>query len=96
VQWRTSKMDFSPNFQHGLLVAEKLRLEKLLFEQSDILKKYINLDVLRDKFLAGEDIQFIWRSISLGLWLHFLEQSSFKQNLSSEVTEHQTMTLKMN
>ncbi|MEM8676157.1 MAG: lasso peptide isopeptide bond-forming cyclase [Cyanobacteria bacterium P01_G01_bin.67] len=96
VQWRTSKMDFSPNFQHGLLVAEKPQLEQLLFEQSDILKKYINLDVLRDKFLAGKDIQFIWRSISLGLWLHFLEQNISEQNLSSEVTEHQTMTLKMN
>lgn len=73
IQWRTSKMDFISNFRQGLLVAEKQRLEQLLFEESAEIAKYVDLDVLKQKYLEGEDWQFIWRSVSLGLWLNYVD-----------------------
>ena len=80
VQWRTSKMDFTPNFKHGLLVREKQCLEQLIF-QDETLGEYVDLTILRQKYREGEDVQFIWRAVSLGLWLRYISTDQPAQTL---------------
>lgn len=75
IQWRTSKMDFTPNFKRGLLKIERQQVEELLFQNPGTLGNYINLEMLREKYRQGEDISFVWRGVSLGLWLrHYSQQ----------------------
>ena len=86
IQWRTSKMDFSPNLIDGLLNREKQRLEELIGDRSEILEPYIKIDILREKYHEGKDIQLIWRFVSLGLWLHyFAANNSQKSAQLSEI-----------
>ncbi|MEL6494581.1 MAG: lasso peptide isopeptide bond-forming cyclase [Cyanobacteria bacterium J06623_7] len=70
IQWRTSKMDFAPNFKQGLLGEERQQVERLLADPG-ALAQYIDLDVLGQKYREGQDWQFIWRAVSLGLWLDY-------------------------
>jgi asparagine synthase (glutamine-hydrolysing) len=81
IQWRTGKINFLPNLIYGLLTQEKQALEQLVFQDTEILSNYINTDVLQtiyervlsDKFETDpEDVQFIWKASSLGLWLDFI------------------------
>ena len=86
VQWRTSKMDFTPNLVDGLLSQEKSTLEQLIFHNYQILSKYINTDVLQNMYNDQisstkskpnpKEIQFIWKATSLGLWLNFVADNN--------------------
>ncbi len=85
IQWRTSKMDFSPNLVYGLLTQEKQTLERLIFHNTEILNNYIDTDALQtmyEQVSSGQSetnpkaVQFIWKAASLGLWLDFVNHSN--------------------
>jgi hypothetical protein len=40
VQWRGSKSNLGPNFQHGLLAYERERLEELILKDSTAIENY--------------------------------------------------------
>lgn len=85
VQWRTSKMDFTPNFKQGLLVQERQSLQKLLEHESEILERYVDLKKVKQKYERGKDLQLVWKIISLGLWLNYTEPKfNSKFNSKSE------------
>jgi asparagine synthase (glutamine-hydrolysing) len=75
VQWRSSKSNLGPNFEHGLLAYERERLEEMILKDSRTIEKYVNIDFLREayrRFASGErgdDALTIWKAVSLGLWL---------------------------
>jgi asparagine synthase (glutamine-hydrolysing) len=86
VQWRTSKMDFTPNLVYGLLNQEKQTLRQLIFHNCQILSNYINTEILQsiyDNQVSSakskpdlKEIRFIWRATSLGLWLNFVADNN--------------------
>ena len=86
VQWRTSKMDFTPNFKQGLLVKEKQRLEELILDNPKILEKYVDVEKLRQKYYQGEDVQFIWKAVSLGLWLDYSKTQFNSRSLETAIS----------
>ena len=75
IQWRGSKSNLGPNFEHGLLAYERQRMEDVILGESGIIDKYVNIDFLRDayhRFKSGEkenDALTIWKAVSLALWL---------------------------
>jgi asparagine synthase (glutamine-hydrolysing) len=75
VQWRRSKSNLGPNFEHGLLAYERQRLEELILKDSKTIEKYVNVDSLREAYRRfasrerGDDALTIWKAVSLGLWL---------------------------
>jgi asparagine synthase (glutamine-hydrolysing) len=75
VQWRGSKSNLGPNFEHGLLAYERQRLEEVILKDSGTIEKYVNIDSLREAYRrfasggGGEDALTIWKAVSLALWL---------------------------
>jgi asparagine synthase (glutamine-hydrolysing) len=75
VQWRGSKSNLGPNFEHGLLAYERQRLEEVILKDSEIIEKYVDITLLREayhRFVSGEttdDALMIWKAVSLALWL---------------------------
>ena len=75
VQWRASKSNLGPNFEHGLLAYERQRLEEVILKDSGTIEKYANIDSLREAYRRfasggrGEDALTIWKAVSLSLWL---------------------------
>ena len=75
VQWRGSKSNLGPNFEHGLLTYERKRLEEVILKDSGTIERYVNIDSLRHAYRrfasrgGGEDALTIWKAVSLALWL---------------------------
>jgi asparagine synthase (glutamine-hydrolysing) len=75
VQWRRSKSNLGPNFEHGLLAYERQRLEEVILKDSRIIEKYVDMDSLREAYSRfasggrGDDALMIWKAVSLALWL---------------------------
>jgi asparagine synthase (glutamine-hydrolysing) len=81
VQWRTTKMDFLPNFRHGLLAFERERLDRLILREAAIIEEYVDVPTLQGtyrRFIARpshanpQDVFAIWRAVSLALWLGYV------------------------
>lgn len=80
VRLRSSKTDFLPVFQHGLLSFERTRLDDLVQGDLDDLKPYINVTAVREfhrRLINGsnpaliKEVLAFWRVISLALWLRY-------------------------
>lgn len=75
VQWRGSKSNLGPNFEHGLLAYERQRLQEVILKDSGTIEKYVNIDSLREAYHRfesggrGDDALTIWKAVSLALWL---------------------------
>lgn len=78
VQWRRDKVDFKANLVTGLLRHHRPLLESVLVRDVDGIGEYVNLRELAavcDRMAAspdtarGDEVQFIWRAVSLALWL---------------------------
>jgi asparagine synthase (glutamine-hydrolysing) len=74
VQWRGSKSNLGPNFEHGLLAYERERLEEVILKKSEIIEKYVDITVLRGAYHRfasgkGDDALTVWKAVSLALWL---------------------------
>ena len=79
VQWRTSKMDFTPNFSNNLVYSERKYLYELIFQDSALIDKYVDIEALQkfyQRLISEKDLQttqnmfFIWQLVCLKLWLH--------------------------
>jgi asparagine synthase (glutamine-hydrolysing) len=75
VQWRDSKSNLGPNFEHGLRAYERQRLEETILRDPGAIAKYVNVDSLRAAYRRfesgglGDDTLMIWKAVSLSLWL---------------------------
>jgi len=75
VQWRGSKSNLGPSFEHGLLTYERERLDEMILRNPGIVEKYVDITALREayrRFILGkatEDVLVVWKAVSLGLWL---------------------------
>lgn len=83
VQWRRDKIDFTANLVKGMIVNHRDLLDRLLVSDSDLIAPYVNLPevnaayarMLREPEQATlPDVQQIWRSASLSLWLRQVQQ----------------------
>ena len=82
VQWRADKVNFLPNFSHGLLTFERERLDELIIEDPAVITGYVDIPVLRKAYgrlVSQESIEpkkvlAIWRAVSLALWLRHTDQ----------------------
>ncbi|UCI07729.1 lasso peptide isopeptide bond-forming cyclase [Mesorhizobium sp. B1-1-8] len=78
VQWRRDKIDFTANLVKGMIGNHRDLLDRLLGADSDLIAPYVNLPevtavyarLLRQPDQARlPDVQYVWRSVSLSLWL---------------------------
>jgi asparagine synthase (glutamine-hydrolysing) len=84
VQWRRDKVDFKANLVRGLLRHHRSLLDSVLVRDVDSIADYVNLPELKTACermasspatARGDEVQFIWRTISLALWLRASRQS---------------------
>jgi asparagine synthase (glutamine-hydrolysing) len=84
VQWRRDKIDFTANLVRGMLGNHRDLLDRLLVSDSERIAPYVNLPevnavyarLLRQPGQATlPDVQHIWRSVSLSLWLRQAQQN---------------------
>ncbi|RWC40772.1 MAG: lasso peptide isopeptide bond-forming cyclase [Mesorhizobium sp.] len=82
VQWRRDKIDFTANLVNGMLRNHRDLLEQLLVSDASRIAPYVNLPqvsaayarLLRQPDQAAPlDVQYVWRSASLSLWLRQLQ-----------------------
>ncbi|CDX26556.1 Asparagine synthase [Mesorhizobium sp. ORS 3324] len=78
VQWRRDKIDFTANLVKGMLRNHRDLLDRLLVSDGDRIAPYVNLGEVNAAYArllnkpdqaAPLDVQYVWRSISLSLWL---------------------------
>ena len=87
VQWRSSKSNLGPNFEHGLLAYERQRLEQVILKESGTIEKYVNIGSLREayhRFASGEGETMHLRFGRLCPWpsgssAHGLTRKSYKE-----------------
>lgn len=77
VQWRGGKTSMSPNFLRGFLHLDGKLLEELVINDPSNIQEIVNLDSLRKSYHSlvsegkntDDDIQTVWKSVTLALWL---------------------------
>ncbi|MBW4577472.1 MAG: lasso peptide isopeptide bond-forming cyclase [Aphanothece sp. CMT-3BRIN-NPC111] len=76
IQWRGGKTNLSANFLHGLQIFDRELLESVIFQKSEIIEQYVNINALREvyaRFISQEmnnaDALILWKSVTLALWL---------------------------
>lgn len=84
VQWRRDKIDFTANLVKGMLGNHRELLDRLLTSDSERIAPYVNLpevNAVYERMLRQPeqatlpDVQHVWRSVSLSLWLRQVEGS---------------------
>lgn len=84
VQWRRDKIDFTANLVKGMLGNHRQLLDKVLVSDGERIAPYVNLaevNAVYDRILRQPeqatlpDIQHVWRSVSLSLWLRQTQES---------------------
>ncbi|CDX41881.1 Asparagine synthase [Mesorhizobium plurifarium] len=84
VQWRRDKIDFTANLVKGMLGNHRELLDRLLISDSERIAPYVNLpevNAVYERLLSRPeqatlpDVQHVWRSVSLSLWLRQVQGS---------------------
>lgn len=84
VQWRRDKIDFTANLVQGMLGNHRELLDRLLISDSERIAPYVNLpevNAVYERLLSQPeqatlpDVQHVWRSVSLSLWLRQVQGS---------------------
>ncbi|MDG4873640.1 lasso peptide isopeptide bond-forming cyclase [Mesorhizobium sp. WSM4935] len=84
VQWRRDKIDFTANLVKGMLGNHRELLDRLLISDSERIAPYVNLpevNAVYERLLSQPDqatlpdVQHVWRSVSLSLWLRQVQGS---------------------
>jgi asparagine synthase (glutamine-hydrolysing) len=84
VQWRRDKIDFTANLVKGMLGNHRELLDTLLISDSERIAPYVNLpevNAVYERLLSRPeqatlpDVQHVWRSVSLSLWLRQVQGS---------------------
>lgn len=68
IRWRVGKSNLNPNFKRGLLDLERVRLEKLIFDDPKSIEQYVNIPTLQDAY-HRRNANVIWPAMILELWL---------------------------
>ncbi|ESY40632.1 asparagine synthase [Mesorhizobium sp. LNJC384A00] len=83
VQWRRDKIDFTSNLVKGMLRNHRDLLDKVLVADAALIAPYVNLPEVTAAYgrIARQpdeatlpDVQYVWRSIALSLWLRQVQQ----------------------
>ncbi|ESY04364.1 asparagine synthase [Mesorhizobium sp. LNJC399B00] len=83
VQWRRDKIDFTSNLVKGMLGNHRDLLDKVLVADAALIAPYVNLLEVTAAYgrIARQpdeatlpDVQYVWRSIALSLWLRQVQQ----------------------
>jgi asparagine synthase (glutamine-hydrolysing) len=83
VQWRRDKIDFTSNLVKGMLGNHRDLLDDVLVKDAARIAPYVNLPEVSAAYgrIASQpeaatlpDVQYVWRSISLSLWLRQVQQ----------------------
>ncbi|MBZ9813101.1 lasso peptide isopeptide bond-forming cyclase [Mesorhizobium sp. CA7] len=84
VQWRRDKIDFTANLVKGMLGNHRELLDRLLIADGERIAPYVNLpevNAVYERLLSQPeqatlpDVQHVWRSVSLSLWLRQVQGS---------------------
>lgn len=78
IQWRSQKSNLSGIYKRNLLLFEKNILEKMVYEDNKIIKKYVNLNVIKNIYKKYEDgktdnLFNFWLVVSVYLWIKYSE-----------------------
>ncbi|RUW80660.1 asparagine synthase-related protein, partial [Mesorhizobium sp. M1E.F.Ca.ET.063.01.1.1] len=82
VQWRRDKIDFTANLVKGMLGHHRDLMDAMLVSDGDRIAPYVNLGEVNAAYArlldkpdeaAPLDVQYVWRSISLSLWLRQIQ-----------------------
>jgi asparagine synthase (glutamine-hydrolysing) len=84
VQWRVDKSNLHHSFEQGLRTFETHHFASILADAPTVLRNAIDLKALGemyDRFLAQtateEEVNLLWRTVTLGLWLRSNAPASF-------------------
>ena len=78
VQWRRDKIDFKSNLVRGMLGNHRDLLDRVLVSDASLIAPYVNLPEVTAAYARISrqpaeatlpDVQYVWRSIALSLWL---------------------------
>ena len=75
VQWRGSKSNLGPNFQHTLLAFEQERLDEVILKDPSPIEDYVDTAALRQAYArfvtqpTHDDTIDVWKGVTLALWL---------------------------
>ena len=79
VQWRRDKFDFTPHLVRGMLAHHRPMLDRILLEDVEDIGGYVDLAEVAGSYRRmlqeaestnGYDVQAVWRTVVLALWLH--------------------------
>lgn len=83
IQWRIKKSHWGANFKRGFLEFDRASIEKILYEEFEIISEYADpgeLGRAYERCRAGNvsqaDGMNIWLAVSLALWLNKIENQS--------------------
>ncbi len=77
IQWRATKGNLAPGFEHGLLVRAPEFLQKMIREDLGGISRFVDMDCLArtmpsfDDGVKNNHTQYHWRALSLALWLNY-------------------------
>lgn len=76
IQWRPHKTDLSPSYKKNLFLFEKNTLKKVIYDDNELIKNYIDLETFKSIFKeyeSGNKINSyeIWLVTLLSLWLKY-------------------------
>jgi asparagine synthase (glutamine-hydrolysing) len=93
LQWRVDKANLHPSFERGLRVFELQKFGTMLWQEADLLEGYVDRETLQqqyDRFVAGSatepEVNALWRSLTLGLWLRRHASSGLSLRMDEEAT----------
>jgi asparagine synthase (glutamine-hydrolysing) len=79
VQWRRDKLDFTPHLARGMLQHHRSLLDRILLDDADDIGGYVDLPAVAAAYRRmlerakgaehGHDVQAVWRTVALALWL---------------------------
>lgn len=76
LQWRPDKSNLQPSFEFTFKTYEQSTIKSVLFEHSETIDRYVDVLALRDIYqrwmldqVSISEINTLWRSVSLGMWL---------------------------
>jgi asparagine synthase (glutamine-hydrolysing) len=76
VQWRRDKTDFTHAVSRGLTVFDKPIVQSILYDRPQLVEPYVDVGKVREAYerlknppVRGTDVQAVWRTCALGLWL---------------------------
>lgn len=77
LQWRLDKTNMQPGFDFTFKTYEQSAIKSVLFNHPEMIDQYVDILALRDIYqrwmqdqtITPAEVNILWRSISLGMWL---------------------------